>query len=90
LGVEGSTLEGERVGGERALRFILEGLEGAGWSPGFGLKRKPIFGGRFKRGKFWAPKPKTRSKSHFKPKSNSGLDLEGKARGPCLSGWALL
>jgi hypothetical protein len=56
-------------------------LEGAGWSPGFALKRKPIFGGQFKGGKFWAPKHKTRSKSHFKPKSNLGLDLEGKPTG---------
>jgi hypothetical protein len=30
---------------ERALRFILKGLEGVGWSLGFGLKRKPILGG---------------------------------------------
>jgi hypothetical protein len=67
---------------DRALRIILEWLEGVGCSPGFGPNCKPIFVGRSKRGKVWAPKRKPRPKAHYKPKTNSGLDSEVKPAGP--------
>ncbi|GLT60775.1 hypothetical protein SLA2020_335270 [Shorea laevis] len=63
------------------MQIIMEGFDGVGCSPGFGPNCKPIFVGRSKWGKVWAPERKPKPKSHYKPKTNSGLGFEVKPIG---------